>query len=247
MRYDVYRPKIRELIMIVIIWVGISAAFAYFFYRSKWAFLLFLMFFPLYFRVVKRNQIKKRKWNLKNQFSDALMGIATTLQAGNSVENSFRKTYFEMVRLHGKDSDIAKEFYTISKGLDNNLTLESLLSDFANRCEIEEIVDFTDIFTVGKRSGGNLREMITACCNTISEQLQLQREFRIQLSARQFELRIMGCVPFGILIYIGTSSKGYFDCLYHNITGIGIMSVCLMVYLAAYFWGTAIIEKTQEC
>ena len=125
----------------------------------------------------------------------------------SAFENAFRKTYYEMVRLHGKDSDIAKEFYMIMKGLENNMTLESLLLDFANRCEVEEIMDFTDIFIVGKRTGGNLRELITNCCNTINEQVQMQREFRIQLSSKQFELRIMGLVPFGIIFYIGSSSK----------------------------------------
>ena len=145
-----------------------------------------------------------------------------------------------------KYSDIAKEFYVIMKGLENNMTLESLLLDFAERCEVEEIVDFTDIFIVGKRSGGNLRELITNCCNTISEQVQMQREFRIQLSSKQFELRIMGVVPFGIILYIGTSSKGYFDSLYHQMPGIGIMTACLTVYAAAFLWGRKIIENTEN-
>ena len=246
MKYDTYRLKVHEWILCIASWIFIAGIFSYFFYRSYIAFLVFLLFFPLYFKIVRKNYMKKRKWNLKNQFADALMGISTALQSGNSVENAFRKTYYEMARLHGKDSDIAKEFYVIMKGLENNMTLESLLLDFAERCEVEEIVDFTDIFIVGKRSGGNLRELITNCCNTISEQVQMQREFRIQLSSKQFELRIMGVVPFGIILYIGTSSKGYFDSLYHQMPGIGIMTACLTVYAAAFLWGRKIIENTEN-
>lgn len=246
MKYDTYRLKPGEWLFCIGSWAAVAGVFSYFFYRSMIVFFIFLLLFPFYFKTVKKNYIRKRKWNLKNQFADALMGISTALQSGNSVENAFQKTYYEMVRLHGKDSDIAKEFYTIAKGLENNMTLEYLLQDFADRCEIEEITDFTDIFVVGKRSGGNLRELITACCNTISEQLQLQREFRILLSSKQFELRIMGLVPFGIILYIGSSSKGYFDSLYHQMPGIGIMTVCLILYATAYLWGKRIIEKTQD-
>ena len=162
------------------------------------------------------------------------------------MENAFRKTYFEMIKLHGENSDIVKEFYTILKGLENNITLESLLRDFAERCDVEAIVDFTDIFVVGKRSGGNLRDMITASCNAISERVEMQREFRVLLSSKQFEMRVMSFVPFGILLYIGSTSKGFFDCLYHNPAGIALMTFLLMIYLTAYLWGTKIIEKTQQ-
>ena len=246
MRYDSYRLSAKEWLCCIGLWVVISGVFAYFFYRSYLVFFLFLSGFPFFLKVMKKGYMKKRKWNLKMQFSDALMGISTALQAGNSVENAFAKTYYEMVRLHGENSDIAKEFYVIIKGLENNMTAESLLQDFADRCEIEEITDFTDIFIVGKRTGGNMREMITACCNTISEQVQMQREFRIQLASKQFELRIMAVVPFGILLYIGSTSKGFFDSLYHNLPGFGIMTLCFGIYVAAYLWGNRIIEKTQE-
>lgn len=246
MKYDTCRLNLREWIICIAGWVIMTGIFSYFFYRSRIAFLIMLFFFPFYFKSVRKDYIKKRKWMLKNQFADALMGISTALQSGNSVENAFQKTYYEMVRLHGKDSDIAKEFYTIMKGLENNMTLESLLLDFANRSGVEEITDFADIFAVGKRSGGNLRELITTCCNSISEQVQMQREFRIQMASKQFELRIMGVVPFGIILYIGTSSKGFFDSLYHGMPGIGIMSVCFVLYLIAAVWGKRIIEKTQE-
>ena len=85
-----------------------------------------------------------------------------------------------------------------------------------------------------------------SCLETISESVEMQRELRIQLSSKQLELRIMSMVPFGILIYIGSTSAGFFDSLYHNFTGIMIMTGCLVVYLLAYFWGMRIIERIKE-
>lgn len=57
------------------------------------------------------------------------------------------------------------------------------------------------------------------------------------------EQNIMKLMPFGILLYIGFSYPGYFDALYHNLRGMGIMTLCLIVYLGAYALGEYIIQK----
>ena len=246
MRYDKYDFTIKEWVFYVGIWAAVSALFAYFFYRSKVAFFFVFVLLPLFLKAVRKSLIKKRKWKLTMQFADALLGISTALQAGNSVENAFRKVYEEMAALHGADADITKEFYVIVKGIENNMTVEMLLEDFAKRCEVEEIEDFSDIFTVGKRTGGNLREMMTTCCNTITEKLELRREFRVLIASKKFEMNIMSAVPFGILIYIGSTSRGFFDCLYQTLPGRGIMTGCFIVYVLAYFWGMKIIEKNEN-
>ncbi len=246
MDYQKYRLKIREWVIYGCVWMGVSGLFAYFFYRSYIVFAISGMFFPLFVSGIRKKCAKERRWRLKLQFADALLGISTALQSGNSIENAFRKTREEMEKLHGTESDIAKELKTITQGLDNNLTIESLLSDFAKRSHVGEIEDFAELFSMGKRTGGNIRHIMESCLETISESVEMQRELRIQLSSKQLELRIMSMVPFGILIYIGSTSAGFFDSLYHNFTGIMIMTGCLVVYLLAYFWGMRIIERIKE-
>ena len=44
----------------------------------------------------------------------------------------------------------------------------------------------------------------------------------------------MNVVPLVILLYLNLTSPGYFDVLYGNLSGICIMSVCLIIYLIAY-------------
>ena len=165
--------------------------------------------------------------------------IAANLQTGNSVENAFRKTYTELKALYG-EADITQEFRLIGRGLDNNLVLENLLLDFGNRSSIEDIADFADIFAVAKRSGGNLREIITDTADIISEKIEMKRTLRILISEKQFEQKIMSIIPFFILVYIGMTSPGYFDSLYQTISGIGIMTACLAGYIVAMVWGMKI-------
>lgn len=56
----------------------------------------------------------------------------------------------------------------------------------------------------------------------------------------------MNVMPFAVLAYVDASNKGYFDSLYHNLTGVVIMTVCLIVYLAAYFLSGWILDKALD-
>ena len=52
----------------------------------------------------------------------------------------------------------------------------------------------------------------------------------------------MCMIPFFILFYMDVTSKGYFDVLYHNLVGIIIMTVCLGIYIFAFFMSEKITE-----
>ena len=52
----------------------------------------------------------------------------------------------------------------------------------------------------------------------------------------------MNMVPFLIIFYIGSTSRGFFDVLYHNLIGVVIMTVCLGLYGIAYLLSKRIVE-----
>ena len=52
----------------------------------------------------------------------------------------------------------------------------------------------------------------------------------------------MNMVPFFIIFYISISSPGFFDVLYHNPFGIVLMSICMVVYMAAYLMSEKIVN-----
>lgn len=199
-----------------------------------------MLFYPLFMRWKRKVFKKKRQWELTLGFKEVVETVAGNLQAGNSVENAFRHAYGDLRPLYGEEADIIKELMAIGRGLDSNLVLESLLLDLGKRSEVSDIMDFADIFSAAKRTGGNLREIISDTAQTISEKIDMKRELRILISEKQFEQKIMSVIPFFILTYIGLTSPGYFDALYGNISGIGIMTGCLIAYVTAILWGMKI-------
>lgn len=222
--------------------VGISALFAYMFYRSFLAFFILLPLLYLYMKKRKKEYIKERKKKIGLQFRELMNCVLSGLQAGYSIENAFVMSYGDMKSLFGEKSVISKELLYIKKSLHNNQNLEDLLSDFAERSHNEDIKDFADVFKVAKRSGGNLPNIIRSTVDVINTRIDVSRKIETLVSAKKMEQSIMNVVPFAILLYINASSPGFFDSLYHNLTGIIIMSVLLAVYIAAYLLAEKIIQ-----
>ncbi len=185
---------------------------------------------------------KDRKGKLRKEFKDAILAVSADLRAGYAVENAFRETLAEMGMLHGRDSPICRELGRIVRGMENNLSVEYLMGQFAVRSDIEEIREFADVFAIAKRTGGNLTEIIAETAGTISERIEVEKEIQTMLSAKRLELNIMSAVPFAIIAYVEAASGGYFDILYDSITGRVVMTICFVIYMAAYFLGIKIAE-----
>ena len=151
-----------------------------------------------------------------------------------------------MKLLYGEQSAIYIELEHIRRGLVINITLEELLADLAERSGSEDIMQFVRVFAIAKKSGGRLPEIIQNTAVLIGRRIDAAQEINTLLSGRQMEQNIMKVMPFGILLYIGSSYPGYFDSLYHNLQGVAIMTVCLIVYLAAYSLGDKILRQIAQ-
>lgn len=222
--------------------IAIMLVIAAFFYRSIWAVPLLLPVGFLYRKERIKSLISKNQKEMAVQFKEAILAVSANQKAGYSVENAFRQCYEDMIMLYGRDSPICKELYTLLAGLNNNLILEKLLYDMGRKSGVEDISEFAEVFAAAKRNGGNMTEIIERSATVIEDKVETEKEIHILISARQLEQKIMNLVPFGILLYIGVTSKGFFDVLYYNPLGILIMTVCLAVYIGAVLLSAKIVN-----
>jgi len=206
----------------------------HFFYDSILVSVGLCVFYPFYYKYMKGIYGEKRRDELRLQFRDAVRSVSANQKAGYSIENSFREAYNDMRLLYGAKSIICVELNIIRKGLSNNMVLEQMLLNLGERSGIEDIYQFGEVFAVAKRSGGNITEMIEMTASVIEQKTDVDQEIAVMISSRKMEANIMSLVPFFMIFYMNITSKGFFECLYHNIAGIAIMTVCLLVYVAAY-------------
>ena len=176
------------------------------------------------------------------QFKDMILSVAANQRAGYSIENAFRESYRDMEMLYGAKGLICMEIKHIMVGLDNNVVLEKLLYELGRRSHEPDIMQFADIFFIAKISGGNMPDILAKTASVIEQKMETDREIQLMVSAKKMEQKIMNAVPFLIMFYVSSTSKGFFDVLYHNLAGIVIMTVCLGFYGAAYRLSRRIVE-----
>ena len=233
--YSVYHFSKKELVINILIIIGALLVIGLTFYDNP---LVGLFFTPVIFPVLeKRRSIlcEKRKKELQKEFREALLSVSAGLNAGYSVENAFMGAYRDIVLLFGKNADMAIELSLIMKKLRNNQPIEQILSNLGERSKTADIMDFAMIFQIAKRSGGDLCGAIESTAQIIREKGEVEGEIEVMLAGKNMEKNIMLLIPFFMIGYLSLTSKGYFTPMYHNLKGIIISSICLVLYVVSAY------------
>ena len=200
--YRVYHLTGQEWIRYLLEGTAVCAVTAYVFYRSFLAFVLMLpagMLRPFFKR---RELCRRRKEKLRLQFKEAIQIVASALAAGYSVENAFIASVRDLEEQYGKEGMITREFSYLASQLKMNRTVEALLSSFAKRSGLDEVENFSVIFTVSKRSRGELASVVHHVVHVISDRIQVREEILTMTAEKQFEQRIMNLMPYLIVLYV---------------------------------------------
>ena len=240
---DRYSKK-SSLIKPVIIGSVKSFILFFLFYKSfVLSFILALIYGIINIKTYEKRRIEEWRWQMDLEFREVMTGISSALNAGYSVENSFKEEKMDLLLLYGNNSVMVKELDIINSKLMLNQPLENVLMEFARRCEVEDINNFAEVFQTAKRTGGNLIDIARSSADKISNKIETSREIRTMVSGKRMEGRIMALMPLAIIIYFWISSPGFLDCLYAP-AGRPIMTVLLIIYVAAYKWSERIGDIT---
>lgn len=231
MRYEVYELSKKEWLLYGAEGILGAAVLDYVFYRSIGLFLI-MMPMGLLFPLLLKKELKKRRLEtLRGQFKDAILAVASGLNAGYSVENAFAVSLKEMEEIHGNDSMIVREIRLILQKVRMNLTFEEALGDFAERSGLDDVKNFADVFLAARKSGGELMKIIARTAEIIGEKIRIQEEILTATASRRMEQKIMSVIPVLIVIYIELTSPGFFGILYTTVGGRILMTICLGIYL----------------
>lgn len=242
LRYDKYSMSFKEYMLYGTQAIIMICLFGYFFYRSL---IITVFAFPLIIVLMKIKEtelINKRKVLLQIQFKDVLVSVNSSIKAGYSLENAFCESLKDVSRFYGEDSVIAKEILNIKNGLSNNRSLTSLLYELGKRSDTEDIKDFAEVLSIGKKTGGNIGEILDSYIRVAEEKVSVLEEIETIISAKKYEQKIMNGVPFFIIFYIELTTKGFFNCLYHGLPGRIIMTICLFLYLLSIYMSAKIVR-----
>lgn len=179
----------------------------------------------------------KRKHTLMMQFKEAASSLASSLAAGQSIENGFKDTIRDLRMLFSdKDAYIIKEFQVINRRVENGENVERAFDDFANRSDLDDIKNFSDVFITCKKSGGDIVEVIKRTVDVINTKVEIQNDIKILVSQKKIEGKIITIIPFVIVAFLKYSSGDFVAPLY-DFSGLGpvVMTFALCMVLLSNF------------
>lgn len=235
LQYNVYEMTSAELVVTVVIAMGILGGIGYVFYQHMIAALLISLVGLYYPKIRRKDLIRKRKALLQLQFKQALASLSSALGAGKSVENAFQEALIDLRLLYPDPRAlIVKELETINRRIENGETIEMALKDLSERTQIDDIQQFTEVFTTCKRTGGNLVHVIRRTASIIQEKLDIQQEISVMMAQKRFESRVLAFAPVIVIAVLSFSSPDYMEPMYKGITGYLIMSAALLILLGCF-------------
>lgn len=240
--YSVYKFSRKELGQAILAYLVLDGCISYLFFYSGIAFVVLLPGMAVFIREWRHTLQKRRQQEMKRQFLDGIQMVAASLQAGYSAENALCESLKELRRIYPADAFIVREFGLMEVQMEMSRNLEELFLDFGRRCAIEDIRSFAEVFLTAKRSGGDLLGIIRNTASCIRQKQETMQEIETCLSGKVMEQNIMSVIPILILAYIRLTSPEFIEPMYGNLTGIAVMTVCFLVYAAAYFWGRRIVQ-----
>lgn len=205
---------------------GAGAAVIMIFYQS-WplaaaAAVLAFLLFPEFCR---KSIEEKKKRKLVREFREVLYSLITALRAGRSLEQALIAV--------GEDMDPAAapllypKWQLMLGRLQVNVTAESCLKELARDCGIEEIESLAEVIDIGRRSQGNMVEIIENTVRLLQDKIEIQEEVHLLLTKKRLEQKIINFMPFCVLGMLLMISPEYLSPLYGSIRGRIIMSACL--------------------
>lgn len=234
--YNIYRMTFKEKLACILTAGIVIYTAGYVFYRSTILSLLLIPFAFIYPRIKTKDIIDKRKIELNLQFREALYSLASSLSAGKSIEIAFKDAQKELsIQYPNADAYIIIELEQINKRVEMNETIEGALADFASRSHMEDIMNFTDVFSICKRTGGNLVQVVKNSAEIISEKIDVKQEINILLTEKRLEHKLLNLMPVLIVLMLSSSAEEFMAPVFSEPIGRIAMTFSLMLFAAAYF------------
>ena len=192
---------------------------------------------PKFYGEYKR---KKRLKELRSEFKDLLESLSASYSAGRNTTDAFRDALTDMTSIYGEHSDIVKEVQIICAGVTNNINVENLLLDFANRCGIDDVMSFANVFDACNRQGGDLKRIVNETRDVINDKIEVEMEIETMIAGNKNELNIMMVMPVVIVIMLRMLGEGTVNA--NNFVNIIVKIVCIGIFVLSYVIGKKIVD-----
>lgn len=203
--------------------------------------LLGLIVSKIFMPIFSERLRKKRLAQLKIQFRDFLVALSNSISGGMNVNLAFNNAYKDLSLQYSSDALILKEVGEIINGMQNNISIDSMLLDLGQRSGDTDIENFATVFKICFKAGGNLKEVIRRTSDVITTKIAISEEIETKLTSNKMQLSVMEVIPV-ILILMMRFMSGSFEESFASPIGVVSMTISIGIFIVSYKIGQKIMS-----
>ncbi len=239
--YNIYFTSVKEKILWFFIGMVVSGAVLYIFYERILVSVIAGAVCGFVFIPMRTGQvIRKRQQRLTTQFRGLLDALSTSIGAGKNMFDAFASAADDLAVQFSADADIVEEVRIIRMGLNNNIQIEDLLLNFAERSGLEDIYNFANVFATCYKKGGNIKDVIKNTATILGDKIEIQMELETMVSGQKNEQNIMLVMPVAFILLMKSMGGDLIDL--QSPIGLLSVSISLVIFAASYFVSRKILD-----
>lgn len=234
--------KIKQMLIPFLSEVFFVLVTAWLFFDFSLVSLVLLGYLPFALKKQWEERKRQKKWELNLAFKDAIICLENSLAVGYSPESSLKEVIKELEQLYGTEAELCLEFRQMIKQIELGSNMEQVFLAFGKQSGVEDIRQLAEIFSVVKRTGGNLGQVLRQTGSVLQDRIELKRELHTVIASKKLEFQVMCFVPYGILLYLKLCAPSMSESLYHTGFGVFFMWIALFIYFGMKAFGEKIIQ-----
>lgn len=184
---------------------------------------------------------EKREKVLRTQFKNFLETLVASIAAGNTVNDAFINSRNDLLNQYTEKDYIIKELNEIITGIENGLTIETMLVSFGERSGNEDIQNFSNVIGNCYRMGGDFKSIVRKTRDIISDKMAIADEIETSIASNKLQHNAMCIMPIILVAMLKLSSSSFSENL-ASVTGVFITTIAIAIFIGSYFWGRKIID-----
>ncbi|MBY6275751.1 type II secretion system F family protein [Symbiobacterium thermophilum] len=172
---------------------------------------------------------------LRDQLQEALLSLATSLKAGQSLPRALQRCAVELSRLHPGGGGLIREIELTAREVELGTPVDEALLDLRARVPLEELAALVDALVTTRRRGGNIVEVMGNVAQMVADRLAVEREIQVLTAQKRTEAAILAMIPLGIYLVVRVTNPAYLAVFHATLWGQAALGLILLAVAGGYW------------
>jgi tight adherence protein B len=191
--------------------------------------------------VIASQAREKTREELKSQFRDMLDSLAASFASGINAQGAFEAALRDLLMQRQETDMIVQELREIVNGMKQGVAIDVMLRDFGERSGNEDILNFSDVFEICYRKGGDIKSVVRQTHKVMTEKMSIMEEIKTKLTSNKMQHNVMSVMPIGIAILLKLTNQAFAES-FRTPIGVAANTVAIAIFVFAYLYGKKVID-----